>query len=142
MSTNQIQELLAAAATRRLEISKQWPTVEEVKGLHPSIKNVAFLVKERQLLAVYCEGEGRYKFPKWQFDVDGQPSPYLKSILTVLRDLGPFAEVDGRTTGWGEVEWFLSRHALLDGLPPSEMLSLDPLRVLSAAQEEFSTSNL
>lgn len=142
MSANQIRELLATAAARRLEVSKQWPTMEDVKGLHPSIKNVALMVKDRQLLAVYCEGEGKYRFPKWQFDFEGQPVSYMKSILTILRDQGPFGEIDGRTTGWGDVEWFLSGHALLDGLSPSEVLVSDPLRVLTAAQEEFSTSDV
>lgn len=58
----------------------------------------------------------------------------------MLRDFGPFQrEPDGlrRTTGWGEVEWFLSPNVLLDGASPATILACSPGRVLRAAQVEF-----
>jgi len=41
-------------------------------------------------------------------------------------------------SGWGETEWFLSCHTLLDGRQPAEVLRADPARVLAVAREEFS----
>ena len=78
--------------------------------------------------------------PTRQFRPDGRPVDHLAEILSVLRDFGPFQrEPDGprRTTGWGEVEWFLSPHVLLDGATPATMLALSPGRVFRAARVEF-----
>jgi len=64
----------------------------------------------------------------------------LAEILRVLRDHGPFEREPAglrRTTGWGEVEWFLCPHALLDGLSPASALVVDPALVLRAALTEF-----
>lgn len=85
-----------------------------------------------------------YRYPPWQFHTDGAPVEHLAEILAVLREFGPFKrEPKGlrRSTGWGEVEWLLSSHALLDGGSPAEMLAVDPARVLHAAHTEF-ISNL
>ncbi|PNV26835.1 hypothetical protein xavtCFBP7764_21780 [Xanthomonas citri] len=58
----------------------------------------------------------------------------------MLREFGPFErELGGlrRSTYWGEVEWFLSPHATLDGAAPSQILAAAPCRVLRAACMEF-----
>ncbi|MNN04252.1 hypothetical protein D3C81_1169730 [compost metagenome] len=81
-----------------------------------------------------------YRYPNWQFGRNGGPLPLLAEVLKVLRDFGPFErEPEGlrRTTGWGEVEWFLSPHALLSGMSPAELLANAPDEVLCAAQTEF-----
>lgn len=72
-----------------------------------------------------------YRYPSWQFRSDGQPVDHLAELLGVLRDFGPFQRESGglrRSTGWGEVEWFRSPHALLDGATPAAMLTTDPTR--------------
>jgi hypothetical protein len=45
-----------------------------------------------------------------------------------------------RTTGWVELEWFISPHVLLDGATPAEILVTAPNRVLAAAELEFGES--
>ncbi|PII15855.1 hypothetical protein CR920_08625 [Stenotrophomonas indicatrix] len=64
----------------------------------------------------------------------------MAEILRILREFGPFQQEPAglrRTTGWGEAEWFLSPHALLEGVPPAAVLSATPARVLRAALIEF-----
>lgn len=81
-----------------------------------------------------------YCYPTWQVLPDGRPVVQMAEILTVLRELGSFErEPNGmrRTTGWGEVEWFLSPHILLDGATPAKALAIDPQKVLQVARAEF-----
>jgi len=55
---------------------------------------------------------------------------------------GPYlVDAQGRTTGWGEVEWFHSFHFLPDGATPAEVLVIDPQAVLRAACTEFDEDN-
>ncbi|WP_223276832.1 hypothetical protein [Stenotrophomonas maltophilia] len=81
-----------------------------------------------------------YRYPDWQFGENGEPVEYLAEILSALRAIGHFEiEPYGQlhSTGWREAEWFLSPHALLNGMPPAEALSSEPARVLRAARTEF-----
>lgn len=46
--------------------------------------------------------------------------------------------LEGSTgSGWSEVEWLMTPHALLEAQRPVELLSFDPAKVLSAAEVEF-----
>lgn len=142
----QDQQILHSAAAMREALAEHWLSTAEVGarlGGRPStaIYRASQLRREGQLLGVYVTHPVPcYRYPTWQFLSDGQPVDHLAEILTLLRDYGPFhREPDGmrRTTGWGEVEWFLSSHVLLDGAQPATMLSADPSRVLHAARIEF-----
>jgi len=140
------QQILLDARARRDELAAQWLCASDVcvqLGTTPcsSVSDVSQLRREGQLLGVYlAHPHPSYRYPTWQFSPDGRPVGQLAEILTVLREFGPFDRESGglrRTTGWGEVEWFLCRHALLDGLSPAELLQSDPARVLRAARIEF-----
>ena len=98
---------------------------------------VKALRKAGELLAVWLPSDQRFLYPTWQFDERGNPIPEIVALLALLRS----PRGDGYcppSTGWGEVEWFISYHVLLDGLSPSQVLVSNPARVLAIAQEEFS----
>lgn len=133
-----------APARRRAELASTWPTAAEVsRKLDSSADNATDLAtrlrREGKLLGVYLPSPSPYyRYPKWQFGEDGLPIRLLPEILAVLRNEGPFKmDAQRRTTGWGEVEWFRSRHALLNGERPADVLTTDPSAVLRAAQIEF-----
>lgn len=140
------QKILHDAAAQRDELAALWPGAAQASamlGLRPEDidHGASRLRRTGQLLGVYVEHPTpSYRYPTWQFRPDGRAVDHLAEILTVLRDFGPFQrETDGarRTTGWGEVEWFLSPHALLDCASPAAMLALCPGRVLRVARVEF-----
>ncbi|WDS36918.1 hypothetical protein [Pseudoxanthomonas sp.] len=133
-----------AAAQERARLAAQWPVAAVVsKAIDPTregVRSVATeLRRQWRLLAVFTDPpSSQYRYPTWQFREDGQPISELHDILTVMREKGPFITDDqGRSTGWGEVEWFMTRHVLLDGATPEEMLRTDPAAVLRAALVEF-----
>lgn len=138
-------KVLRAASAEREALAEQWPNAVQVSAAlgsqHGAEDSATKMRRAGLLLAVFIAiPTPSYRYPTWQFRPDGQPVGHLADILAVLRDCGPFErEPDGlrRTTGWGEVEWFLSPHALLDGDSPAAMLTQDPARVLLAAQVEF-----
>ncbi|WP_239524562.1 hypothetical protein [Stenotrophomonas maltophilia] len=141
-----VPQLLHEAAAQRQALAAQWLSAAQVSArLGSQAANgshrASQLRRDGQLLGVYISHPSpSYRYPTWQFRADGQPIAHLTEILRVLRDFGPFErEPDGlrRTTGWGEVEWFLAPHALLDGATPADMLATDPGRVLQAARTEF-----
>lgn len=137
--------ILVAAAQKRARLAEHWLTAEEVSRIvdpayESSLPTVAAKLRQQwRLLAVYMDPPSfHYRYPAWQFGEDGQPVSQLHDILTVMRAKGPFTPDDqGRTTGWGEVEWFMSCNALLDGATPEEVLRTDPAAVLRAALIEF-----
>lgn len=143
-STPSDRVLLDAAAQRKA-FAAQWSNAAQVstrlRSQSGSDKCASHLRREGRLLGVYvADPVPSYRYPTWQFRPDGQPIEQLAEILRVLHDLGPFQrEPDGlrRTTGWGEVEWFLSPHTLLDGATPAYVLCVDPTLVLRAACDEF-----
>ncbi len=131
------------SAALRTSLSRDWPKAADVsRALGSTAANSSQLAtrlrSEGQLLGVYIPSPNpHYRFPRWQFKPDGQPVPHFAEILQVLREDGPFLDDNRRTTGWGEVEWFLAPHVLLDDLPPADVLATDPARVLAAARAEF-----
>ena len=95
------------------------------------------LRKAGELLAVWLPSDQRFLYPTWQFDERGNPIPEIVALLALLRSPNGMG-IGLPSTGWGEVEWFISYHVLLDGLSPSQVFVSDPARVLAIAQEEFS----
>lgn len=136
-------QLARAAAVRRAELADGWPNAAQVNRTMGSTArraggHASELRRAGALLGVYLPmPEESWRFPCWQFRPDGQPVDYLEDILRVMRNDGPFLDGLRRTTGWGEVEWFMSRHALLDDMTPAKVLTTDPKRVLEAARTEF-----
>lgn len=131
-------------ARRRAELALGWPTAAEVsRRLGSTAENASHfasnLRRDGKLLGVYLPlPSPSYRYPTWQFDQDGPPIRLMPEILAVLREKGPFRmDAQRRTSGWGEVEWFRSRHTLLSGERPADVLATDPAAVLRAAQKEF-----
>ncbi|WP_261997603.1 metallophosphoesterase [Stenotrophomonas sp. Ste96] len=140
------QRVLLDAAAHREVLAARWPSAAQVGERLSSQPDgtgqfASQLRRAGQLLGVYiADPVPSYRYPTWQFRPDGRPVDCLADLLTVLRNRGAIPrEPDGlrRTTGWSEVEWFLSPHALLDGAQPAEILAIDPARVLRAALVEF-----
>ncbi|WP_282295167.1 hypothetical protein [Stenotrophomonas sp. PS02289] len=140
---SELVQLEQDAAARRFALAEDWPTAATVSRTLGSTAGNASQLATRlrragELLGVYLPVPGgSWRFPRWQFRSDGQPVEHLKEILRVLREEGKFYDSQRRTTGWGEVEWFISRHVLLNGKTPAELLPVDPGRVLQAARTEF-----
>lgn len=97
---------------------------------------VTALRKEGALLGAWLPSGQRFLYPPWQFGERGNPIPEVTALLTLLRSPNGM-DIGLPSTGWGEVEWFISYHVLLDGLSPAQVLESDPARVLAVAQEEF-----
>lgn len=140
------QQILRDAAVQRQALAAQWLTAAQVSAdLGSQAANgshrASQLRRDGQLLGVYVSHPSpSYRYPTWQFHRPGEVVYLMPEILRVLREFGPFErEPEGlrRTTGWGEVEWFLTPHALLDGAAPAEVLATDPEGVLQAARTEF-----
>lgn len=89
-----------------------------------------------QIYAAWLPSAQRYVYPPWQFNLQGEPISEVRELLSLLRS-SQGLDIALPSTGWGETEWFLSFHALLDGRQPAEVLRSDPARVLAAAREEF-----
>ena len=99
---------------------------------------VTALRKAGELLAVWLPSDQRFLYPTWQFDERGNPIAEVVALLALLRSPNGM-DIGVPSTGWGEVEWFISYHVSLDGLSPAQVLVSDPARVLAIAREEFST---
>lgn len=143
-------QILLDAAERREELAALWLSAAQVDarlGADPCRRcsHASQMRRDSLILGVYvARPSPSYRYPNWQFRADGQPVDHLAEILVLLRDCGPFERETGglrRTTGWDEVEWFLSPHALLDATPPAEVLSVDSVRVLRAVRIEFQSSD-
>lgn len=131
-----------ASDVRRGELAQPWPTAIEVgRQLGSPPENgshrVNRLRRAGRLLGVWLPSEQAYRYPTWQFGADGTAVPPFAELLILVRGPGGMNTHNRRTSGWGEVEWFLTPHVLLDGASPVEVLPHDPARVLAAAQEEF-----
>lgn len=135
-----LEELSAA---RRLQLATEWPTAEQAGvamglDLTDASRVVTQHRLEGRLLGVYMvEPEHHWRYPLWQFDDRHQPITRLADVLTTLREHGPYLDEQGRTTGWGEVAWFLSAHVLLGDRAPCEVLQKDPDAVFEAARMEY-----
>lgn len=135
------------AVARRTDLATQWPTATQVERALSDERSgqAPFAMRwfrEGRLLAAYLpDSGGSWHFPPWQFGCDGKPVQYLAEILGSIRRTGQFLDAKGQTTGWSEIEWFLSGHALLDGRSPAELLATMPHQVLRAALTEFQSEN-
>lgn len=145
------QRILHEAAAHREARAAQWLSAAQVSTQLGSLATsgsyrASQLRRAGKLLGGYVRyPEPSYRYPTWQFGPNCQPIDHLTDILRVLRDYGPFKrELKdlNRTTGWGEVEWFLSPNVLLDGSPPAEVLATDPASVLQAVRSEFASGVL
>ncbi len=128
------QQILLDAVAQRAALAENWPSAAQVSAQlcsrpQSGEHNASQLRRENRLLGVYLMHPlPSYRYPSWQFRSDGQPVDHLVELLGVLRDFGPFQRESGglrRSAGWGEVEWFRSPHALLDGATPAAMLTTD-----------------
>lgn len=100
------------------------------------------LRRDGQILGVRVpEPIEHYRFPTWQFQSDGKPVEHFAEILTIIREYGMRLGENRRTSGWGEVEWFLSHHILLNGERPCDVLRGNPIAVLEAVRVEFIQDN-
>lgn len=134
---------IEAAAARRAELSAHCPTAAQVgiaMGMDgkEAISFVNRLRTEGILLGVYRnEPSPHWRYPAWQFDTEHRPIPQFAEILAILRAHGQSLGERDRTSGWNEVEWFMSPHVLLDGQRPCEVLQKDPEGVLDATRAQF-----
>lgn len=129
-----------AAAARRAELTKAWPSSADVarllgrgaahsnKGLGNSAQAAAVLRKAGRLLGVWVPAERGYRHPDCQFH-EGAILPIIQPLLKLLPP--------GNGSGWSRAEWLYSPHALLNERRPAEVLATDPNRVLVAAQREY-----
>lgn len=130
-------------AEYRRELSKDWLTASQAGELLG--ERAAAAAKERvtrehrdgSLLGVWIPGEQCYRYPPWQFRYDGTPVPQLRQILAILREHGGVVGHGRHTTGWHEVEWFVTPHVLLNSRAPAEVLATDPALGLVTARIEF-----
>jgi hypothetical protein len=114
--------LAALSKARRAELAASWPV--ETSDL--SARRAAGAA-----LGVYDDTRDRWCTPSFQF-IGTDLIAQMTEILVLLRKDG-----HRHPSGWGEIEWFLSFHVLLDGRSPAEVLPEDPQTVLEAARVEF-----
>lgn len=147
LNTPELLPHAVAAGARRAKLSSDWPTAAQVSSAMGSLaadpsELATQLRRNGQLLGVYVmEPTEHYRFPSWQFQSDGQPVKHFAEILTIIRVYGMRLGESRRTSGWGEVEWFLSHHVLLGGDRPCDLLRKNPGAVLEAARGEFIEDN-
>lgn len=143
---DEFSDLYEASAAKRAELSADWPTAAQV-GMAMGIdaddasRFVTRLRKQGVLLGAYMtEPKHHWRYPTWQFDAEHRPIERFAEILAILHEHGPYLDDQGRTTGWGEVQWFRSAHLLLDDRQPCDVLQEDPDAVLEAARVEYRDS--
>lgn len=134
------QPLVQEIHNHRLQIAGGWPNAEQVsRHLGSQAGNGSQLAtrlrKEGKILGVLLPSPRRqFRYPPWQF-TDGHPIPQMREILGHLRerlDVTP-----GNSTGWHELSWFLSPHALLDGRTPAEVIATEPGKVIRALRDDL-----
>lgn len=144
--TSTMEKPSQTAAKRRADMASRWLTAAQVsEQLGSSAENGSQAATQRRkvgaILGVWVPSERAYRYPNWQFKLDGQPVWQMAEILRLLRENGGMAKTERRTSGWSETEWFLTPHVLLDDRPPAEMLIAEPDRVLKAARTQFEEDN-
>lgn len=142
---------VAAAGRRALfndtDPATKWMTSDEVSRrlgsrAETNMGQYATSLRQRgKLLGVWSPDERGYRFPPWQFRTaaGGVMAPIVEmaGILKLLREHGGVIDGGRHTSGWNEVEWFMTPHVDLDGATPIERLVDHPDAVLQAAQAEF-----
>lgn len=129
-----------AIALRR-ELAAQWLTGAQIGALLGTRTNdvaqlACSLRRDGKLLGVWVAAERSYRYPPWQVDSTGLLTT-MQPILTLLRAHGGVVDQGRRTSGWNEVEWFMTPHVDLDGATPIERIADQPDAVLRAARSEF-----
>lgn len=122
-----------ASAARRRALYGSWES-EAVIGR--KLTDLRALSSEGRVLAVWVREEGEHRYPRFQFDREGQLIPQMKPLLDLLRRPNGLSD-EANPSGWLEVEWLYAPHVLLDGRSPAECFPADPESVLAAAREEF-----
>lgn len=116
------EDVATLSKARRARLAADWPVeTPELKAKREAGK----------ALGAYDDTRCLWCSPKFQF-LDGELIPETSEVLKILRIAG--CQGPG---GWGEIEWFLSPHVLLDDLSPSEVLIRDPTAVLKAVRAQF-----
>lgn len=85
----------------------------------------AFCMRRANRLFGVCAG-GRWRYPEFQFDAEGQVYPEIGLILPHLPD----------ETGWLRLRWFLTPNEKLDGWTPLRAWTQDRARVTAVVIEE------
>lgn len=117
---------------RRAElVAGWWSEATVLKRFGIDSEMLTLWRRRRRVLAVWHAPDHQYFYPPGQFDEAG-PRWEMSAVLGYLND----ESLSG--SGWGEIEWFVTPHTLLDGQLPLDLLSHDPRRVLSVVHEEFS----
>lgn len=121
----------SALQARRTElVANWWRETDVLKRLGIKPDTLTLWRHRRRVLAVWHVPEQQYFYPPYQFDETG-PRREMSAVLGYLNH----DCLSG--SGWGEIEWLLTPHALLDGHTPADMMLHDPRRVLQALHEEF-----
>lgn len=121
----------AVSAQRRTQLAKDFLLeVDVLTKLDVDQEALAALRRARKILAVWQAPESRYVYPPFQFDDVGIIAG-LELLLLYLRE-------GSSGSGWSEIEWLMTPHALLEARAPADLLPLDPNKVLGAAETEFS----
>lgn len=142
MTIEPLASIAEIAAAYRRELATDWLTDAQVgrtlgsKADKPS-NPAADQRRAGKLLGVWVPSERAYRYPPWQFRSDGTPVPRMREILQLLRENGGVIDHGRRTSGWNEVEWFITPHVLLQGQRPADRLAEDADTVLRAARIEF-----
>lgn len=130
------------AATRRDELAAEWLTATQVgKMLKAKDEDSSQMSSDGRragkLLGVWVSSEHAYRYPPWQFRADGTLVPQMREILRLLREHGGVIDQGRCSSGWNEVEWFMTPHLLLHGQTPANQLAANAEQVFRAAHTEF-----
>jgi hypothetical protein len=126
--SNSLEEL---AARRRAELATSYLSEADVlRHLDIDHDALAALLTRREILAAWHTPENCFVYPPFQFNALG--------IISELAPLLAHLRAGSSGSGWSEIEWFITPHALLEARAPADALLVDPARVLKAAEAEFS----
>jgi len=119
------------AARRRAELAASYLSeADALRHLDIDHDALAALRMRRGILAAWLAPENRFVYPSFQFNAEG--------IISELAPLLAHLRAGSSGSGWSEIEWFITPHALLEAHAPADALLVDPARVLKAADAEFS----
>lgn len=129
----------ASVDFRESMLANNWPDESSLLGLVKTslgadAKSAFALMRSvGVLLGVWSARRECFLYPDFQFDDDGRLIPEVSLLLQILPD-------ERDDAGWRRAFWLYSPHALLDGIVPSSIFALDPLKILEVAKAEFNAS--
>jgi hypothetical protein len=132
--TADLTDLKSVAAAYRAELAQYYltgVTVQKLLGINAA--TLKTWRRDNRLLSVWHSPSHSYLYPDFQFD-HGKLVEQMPELLSYFR-MGHYSEI--RVNSSSKVEWFMSPHALLDGLRPAEMLATDPQRVLKIGRQDL-----